>query len=226
MKSKRRRRYQRLRTSNKNYIYVLVAAVAVIIAGTAGATLAYLSHQSGLTNQFQIAEVSTEIKETFDGGNTKTDVSVQNTGDVPAYIRAAVIIGWEDAEGNPLIDENAPKVDEDYTMTMNLENSLSTDGEWVLANDGYYYYTMPVAGQDETAILINKCEDIKFKDHKAAGKYLVVDIAAQSIQAEPAAAVLDAWGNGSSGPVTDVDETTGGLTITKDSSNQQAGGGA
>ena len=224
MKSKRRRRYQRLRTLNKNYIYVLVAAVAVIIAGTAGATLAYLSHQSGLTNQFQIAEVSTEIKETFDG-ETKNDVKVENTGDVPAYIRAAVIIGWEDAAGNPLIDEEAPKENTDYTIEMNL-NSSSAEGKWVLANDGYYYYTMPVAGGGETENLINQCKDINLQAHKQAGKYLVVDIAAQSIQAEPAAAVLAAWGNGSSGPVTDVNETTGKLTITADSSNQKAGGGA
>ena len=221
MKSKRRRRYQRLRTRNKNYIYVLVAAVAVIIAGTAGATLAYLSHQSGLTNQFQIAEVSTGIEEMFDGGNTKTDVSVQNTGDVPAYIRAAVIIGWEDAAGNPLIDEEAPKVNEDYTMTMN-RNSSSAEGKWVLASDGYYYYTMPVEGGEKTENLINQCIDIKFEDHKADGKYLVVDIAAQSIQAEPDAAVLDAWG-GEKGPVKFVAES-GELTITADSSNQQAGG--
>lgn len=224
MKSKRRRRYQRLRTSNKNYIYVLVAAVAVIIAGTAGATLAYLSHQSGLTNQFQIAKVSTGIDEEFNG-TTKSNVKVENTGDVPAYIRAAVIIGWEDAEGNPLIDEEAPKEDTDYTIEMNL-NSSSAEGEWVLASDGYYYYTMPVEGKDATDILIKECIDKKLDDHKKAGKHLVVDIAAQSIQAEPAAAILDAWGTGSSGPVTDVDETTGGLTITKDSSNQQAGGGA
>ena len=223
MKSKRRRRYQRLRTRNKNYIYVLVAAVAVIIAGTAGATLAYLSHQSGLTNQFQIAEVSTEIDEDFIGGDTKSNVSVKNTGDVPAYIRAAVIIGWEDAEGNPLIDEEAPKVGEDYTMTMNLENSSSTEGEWVLASDGYYYYTMPVAGKDATDILIKKCIDKKLDDHKRAGKYLVVDIAAQSIQAEPAAAVLDAWG-GEKGSVKSVAES-GELEITADSSNQHAGGG-
>lgn len=221
MKSKRRRRYQRLRTRNKNYIYVLVAAVAVIIAGTAGATLAYLSHQSGLTNQFQIAEVSTKIEEDFAGGDTKKDVSVKNTGDVPAYIRAAVIIGWEDAEGSPLIDEEAPKEDTDYTIDMNL-NSSSDEGEWVLASDGYYYYTMPVAGKAATDILIKECKEQKLDVHKADGKYLVVDIAAQSIQAEPAAAVLDAWRTGSSGPVTDVDETTGGLTITK----QQAGGGA
>lgn len=216
MKSKRRRRYQKLRTRNKNYIYVLVAAVAVIIAGTAGATLAYLSHQSGLTNQFQIAEVSTKIEETFDGVNTKTDVSVQNTGDVPAYIRAAVIIRWEDAEGNPLIDEEAPKEYIDYTIDMNL-NSLSDEGEWVLASDGYYYYTMPVKGGEKTDILIDECKAI----YKSPDKYLVVDIAAQSIQAEPAAAVLDAWGTESSGPVTNVDETTSGLIITK----QQAGGG-
>ena len=223
MKSKRRRRYQKLRTRNKNYIYVLVAAVAVIIAGTAGATLAYLSHQSGLTNQFQIAEVSTGIDEDFTG-TTKSNVKVENTGDVPAYIRAAVIIGWEDAAGNPLIDEEAPKEGKDYTISMNL-NSSSAEGEWVLASDGYYYYTMPVKGQDETAILINKCEDNKLEAHEQAGKYLVVDIAAQSIQTEPAAAVLDAWG-GEKGPVEAVNETTGKLTITADSSNQQVGGGA
>lgn len=222
MKSNRRRRYQKLRTRNKNYIYVLVAVVAVIIAGTAGATLAYLSHQSGLTNQFQIAKVSTEIIETFEN-DVKSDVSVKNTGDVPAYIRASIIIGWQDEKGNPVF--GTPETGKDYEIQLNQEFASDTDGgKWVLANDGYYYYTMPVAGQDETAILINKCEDIKFGDHKAAGKYLVVDIAAQSIQAEPDAAVLDAWG-GEKGPVKFVAES-GELTITADSSNQQAGGGA
>lgn len=222
MKSNRRRRYQKLRTRNKNYIYVLVAAVAVIIAGTAGATLAYLSHQSGLTNQFQIAKVSTEIIETFKN-DVKSDVSVKNTGDVPAYIRASIIIGWQDEKGNPVF--GTPEAENDYKMELNLQSASDTDdGEWVLANDGYYYYTMPVAGDKPTDILIKTCKDLKVDTHKSEGKYLVVDIAAQSIQADPAAAVLDAWGAEVGGPVQSVDENTDELKINTDIGSQ--GGGA
>lgn len=222
MKSNRRRRYQKLRTRNKNYIYVLVAAVAVIIAGTAGATLAYMSHQSGLTNQFQIAKVSTEIIETFEN-DVKSDVSVKNTGDVPAYIRASIIIGWQDEKGNPVF--GIPEAGNDYEMELNLQSASDTDGgEWVLANDGYYYYTMPVAGDEETDILIESCEDKQLDAHKSEGKYLVVDIAAQSIQADPAAAVLDAWGTEGGGPVQSVDENTDELEINTDIGSQ--GGGA
>lgn len=215
MKSDRRRRYHRGRNRKKNHIGILIAAVAVIIAGTAGATLAYLSHQSGLTNQFQIAKVSTEIKETFDGGDTKENVSVKNTGDVPAYIRAAVIIGWQDEEGNALIDEAAPEVNKDYTIDLNLETG--SDGQWIQGSDGYYYYTSPVEGGQATEKLIDKCVDKHGKD----GKYLVVDIAAQSIQATPAAAVKEAWGP-DKGAVTGVVTDDGILEIQE----AQAGGGA
>ena len=218
MKSDRRRRYHRGRNRKKNHIGILIAAVAVIIAGTAGATLAYLSHQSGLTNQFQIAEVSTTVNEEFDG-ETKSDVKIKNTGDVPAYIRAAVIIGWQDEEGNALIDEAAPEVNKDYTIAWNL-NGTGSNGQWIKGSDGYYYYTSPVDGNAETDILIQECKDIKLGEHKNAGKYLVVDIAAQSIQATPAAAVKEAWGP-DKGAVTDVTDD-GTLEIQE----AQAGGGA
>ena len=226
MKSARRRGCRR-RHQNKNYIYVLVAAATVIMIGAAGATLAYLSRQSGLVNQFALGEVRAEVEETFDSGNAlKESVSVRNTGTVPAYIRASINVYWQDAEGNILWGTPVMKTEEgtdgDYAMTLNLDTKGADGGEWVLGQDGFYYYTKPVAATDTsdpdanlTEILIERCQELNIEAHKQEGKFLVVDIAAQALQAEPDDAVLDAWTT-----VTSVSED-GSLTV----STAASGGG-
>lgn len=214
MRSGRSRRYRR-RHQKKNYIYILIAAVAVIMIGAAGATLAWLSHQSGLTNQFELGEVSAKVDETFNG-STKSDVKVTNTGSVPAYIRASIEIYWQDENGDTLWGE--PKEGMDYSIQMNLPSSETDGGQWLLGADGFYYYTKPVEPDQATAILIKECKELGADSHEQDGKSLVVDIAAQSIQAQPEDAVLDAWET-----VTEVGDG-GVLTITEGNQNAEGGG--
>lgn len=209
MRSGRSRRYRR-RHQKKNYIYILIAAVAVIMIGAAGATLAWLSHQSGLTNQFKLGEVSAKVDETFNG-STKSDVKVTNTGSVPAYIRASIEIYWQDENGDTLWGE--PEVGTDYSIQMNLPSSGTDGGQWLLGADGFYYYTKPVEPDQATAILIKECKELG-----ADSKSLVVDIAAQSIQAQPEDAVLDAWET-----VTAVGD--GGVLTIPEGNQNAAGGG-
>lgn len=195
---------RRQKKRNNNYIVILIVAVAAFIGGTAGITLAFLTSRSEVSNQFTKGEVSAQVNETFQN-DLKEDVSVENTGTVPAYIRAVVRVNWQDGAGNILWGK--PEESTDYTMTLNLASAGNAG--WVLGLDGYYYYTEPVDAGQSTGVLIDICQEENINLHQQEGKFLVVDISAQSIQAEPSDAVLEAWASAVAG----VDEDTGALQM-------------
>ena len=75
----------------------IAAAVVVVLAVP---TLAFLlSRTDPVVNSFQPSKVTCEINETFENG-VKTDVSVKNTGNTTAYIRASIVVSWVDESGN------------------------------------------------------------------------------------------------------------------------------
>ncbi|MBQ6185340.1 MAG: hypothetical protein IJK48_05680 [Bacteroidales bacterium] len=98
---------------------------------------------------------------TFDAvsynGSTKQNVAITNTGNTDVFIRAAIVGQWLDESGNPVFGFT------DYTKGTILvaswyqdqfgENAEHKQGQftglpgtnWVEGNDGYYYYTEPVA---------------------------------------------------------------------------------
>lgn len=158
---------------------ILLAAVIVLLAGAVGGTWAFLVAQSEpVQNNFTYAHVRCTIDEKFDG-TTKSDVKIQNTGDIPAYIRARIVVTWKDASGNV---SAVPVKDSDYTMAMGTG--------WTKGTDGYWYCNTAVAAGGETPVLITKCE----KKGTAPKDYdLSVEILADAIQSEPASAVTDAW---------------------------------
>ena len=160
---------------------ILLAAVIVLLAGAVGGTWAFLVAQSEpVQNNFTYAHVSCTINEEFDG-TTKSNVKIQNTGDIPAYIRARIVVTWKDASGNV---SAVPVKDSDYTMTMGTG--------WTKGTDGYWYCNTAVDAGGETPVLITKCE----KKGNAPKDYnLSVEILAAAIQSEPASAVTEAWGN-------------------------------
>lgn len=161
---------------------ILLAAVIVLLAGAVGGTWAFLVAQSEpVQNNFTYAHVSCKIDETFDG-TTKSDVKIQNTGDIPAYIRARIVVTWKDASGNV---SAVPVKDTDYTIAFN-EN----EKDWTQQGD-YWYCNTAVDAGGETPVLITKCE----KKGNAPKDYdLSVEILADAIQSEPASAVTEAWG--------------------------------
>lgn len=160
---------------------ILLAAVIVLLAGAVGGTWAFLVAQSEpVQNNFTYAHVRCTIKENFDG-TTKSDVQIKNTGDIPAYIRARIVVTWKDARGNV---SAVPVKDSDYTMTMGTG--------WTKGTNDYWYYKTAVDAGEETPVLITKCE----KKGNAPKDYdLSVEILADAIQSEPASAVTEAWGN-------------------------------
>lgn len=160
---------------------LLLAAALVVCCGIGG-TLAWLSAATEpVVNTFTPAQVTTEIQETVENG-VKQNVSVKNTGDVDAYIRAKIVVNWADVEGN--LSAAVPVKDTDYTMTLDATN-------WVEI-DGYYYYKNTVAPRDLTGILIESCKPIE--NRAPDGYALQVTILADGIQSDPVQAIRDAWG--------------------------------
>lgn len=171
------------RRSPKKLI-LTVLAVILIIAAAVNTTLAVLSERSGnVTNGFTAAKVDIAIEETFTQGDTvKKDVYIQNNSSTGAYIRAAISVTWQNADGE--VYGAVPVLGKDYTL------SRSSTG-WKDGGDGYYYYVSPVAAGKMTDNLIDECRST---GTAPTGYVLHVEIAAQGIQASPKDAVEGAWG--------------------------------
>lgn len=159
-----------MKLNRKKGILLLAAAMLILVCGV-GSTLAYLATQTGqVQNTFEPAYVTSEVNETFDN-LVKSNVTIKNTGNVSAYIRAAIVVTWKDAAGNTM--PQAPGTD-DYTL------SINTDG-WEKDNDGYYYCKQPVASNTESAVLITECKPTKSYDD---GRTLCVEVIGSAIQSE------------------------------------------
>lgn len=162
---------------------LLLTALVLIFGALVGSTVAFLfTNTDPLTNTFAPANVTTEITEDFKD-NVKDNVQVKNTGDIPAYIRAAVVVTWQNDKGE--VHPTTPVEGTDYTVTWTMDG-------WKKHTDGYYYYTSAVAAKASTGILLTECKPVEAKTPD--GYHLVVEILASAIQSEPASAVTDAWG--------------------------------
>lgn len=160
---------------------ILLAAVIVLLAGAVGGTWAFLVAQSEpVQNNFTYAHVSCTIDEKFENG-VKSDVQIQNTGDISAYIRARIVVTWKDASGNV---SAVPVENTDYTITFN-------ETDWTQQGD-YWYCKTAVNPNGFTPELITECK--KTDNANVPDDYdLSVEILADAIQSEPASAVTEAW---------------------------------
>lgn len=164
--------------------YIIGVAIVLCLSIGAYMTISYLTSDSSLENTFTIASVKPDVNETFNN-NIKTDVSIENTGDIPVYIRAKIMIYYQDADGKILGD--IPEEDLDYS----IEYPTDLNTYWIQADDGFYYYKS-IVGIDEngkTTNLIDKCTELD----PDSNKHLVVDIITEAIQANPQDAAEDAW---------------------------------
>ncbi|MBR2490694.1 MAG: hypothetical protein IKB65_04345 [Ruminiclostridium sp.] len=159
-----------------------VVSVALLLCAAVGGTLAWMTAQTpAVTNTFEAAEVEVTIGEDFTSEG-KSNIKLTNSGDIPAYLRAAIIMNWE-KDGKVVYDSTCPLPD----LT-----ALALGAEWKMIN-GYYYYTSEVASGDTTssAIFTNTIAE---PDSKPEGAHLQVTILAEGIQAMPENAIQEAWG--------------------------------
>ena len=165
---------------------VALVAILVLLCCAVAGTVAYLvTSTDPVTNTFTPARVTTEVEETFNG-TTKSNVRIQNTGNIDAYIRAAVIVNWADENGN-VYGGATPVAGTDYILRL----KTGENDNWFQGSDGYYYYTNPVAPEAFTTAMFEPitqqqdCADTNYK--------LQVTILADGIQSVPADAVQQAW---------------------------------
>lgn len=170
----------------------LLLSLMLIFTMAVVGTIAYLSTSSDpVTNTFVSSTVTTSVDETIDK-DVKRNVSIVNTGDIDAYIRAKVIITWQDEAGN--IYGQPPVQGTDYEIVYNLSNN-----GWVESSDGFYYWTEPVKPTEKTGILITSCKQTEVKEVGNTTYYLNVEIVGSGIQSQPTSVVTDVWSSGVSG---------------------------
>ncbi len=176
--------------------FLILASLALVVLLSVGGTMAFLVAETPeVKNTFTPAKVSNEVKEDIDD-NVKNNVRVENTGDIPAYIRAKVVVSWvqldQDGKVVGVYGGAVPEEGSDYTIT------YATGTDWVKGADGFYYYTKAVTPKASTDILFTDCK-VAENAVIPEGYKLSVEILAQSIQADGVdskgiAAVTDAWG--------------------------------
>lgn len=164
---------------------LLVALVLLLCAVVCGTIMFLIDASDDVENVFKPTQVTSSVTEDI-SGNTKKDVMIQNTGNIDAYIRAAIVVTWQDEDG--AIYPKKPVLGVDYYMELDL-----TKG-WKLSKDGFYYYDEAVAPNDMTEILIKEC--YPFNDRTPEGYSLDVEILGSAIQSVPTNAVTSSWNSG------------------------------
>lgn len=179
----------------KSLILLLIVAVAIVSALLIPAAVALMLRKSpNFNNSFIPAQVSCAVDETF-VGNKKTSVKVDNTSNIPVYIRLRVVTYWQDSKGN-VVARTSPvnEFGEDWKYD---------DTNWLYdANEQTFYCKKPVGVGGETAELL-KLQDT-FQGIQLTPKtetyngvdfvyYPVMEFVAEAIQSQPGKAVTESW---------------------------------
>lgn len=163
-----------------NRTAVLLIAIILLISTAVGSTVAFLATKTEpVENSFEYANVSCEVTQHRDTDGSSI-VQVKNTGTISAYIRAAVVANWIDADGNI-----AASVPEGYSYDLTCSS-----GSWAQGKDGFFYYLLPVAPGALTEGSVLTCTVACPEDPEYT---LSVEVLAEAIQSTPASAVNEAW---------------------------------
>lgn len=140
-------------------VFSVLLSIALLLTLAVGGTLAYIVTKSAMAqNQFVAGYVTSSVND---------NETVTNTGNVDAFIRAAVVVNWMDNDGNVY------GIKPSYTVAIN--------SGWAKIGD-FYYYTSAVASGGTTA---TAPVTITVADNAPSNAYsLSVEIVAEAIQAD------------------------------------------
>ena len=184
----------------KNRRLPMLMIALVLLMTLVPLTISYMLRRSPtMVNQFDPANVSCKVEETFDKvKREKTSIAVKNTSNIDAYIRLKIITYWEDSKGTVVARASKP-----------INFALGAD--WIADPNelNMYYYALPVKPGESTGELLGTVDgkkekivlDVVTKDvtDQASGVtitytyYQVVEIMAEAIQSVPDKAVEDSW---------------------------------
>ena len=161
----------------KKWLPILLIAILLVTVVTASVIAKYIKNTDAVKNTFKpAASVTPEIIEEFEEHDNTLKKNVHfkvGTTEYPVYVRATIVITWQNKDGIVYFSE--PNKDGDYTIDLNLT-------DWVYnEDDGFYYYTKYVESGKETTNLINECKQINAAP--VEGYTLSVEIIVQTVQA-------------------------------------------
>ena len=145
----------------KNKAFSLLLSIALLLTLAVGGTLAYIATKSAMvTNQFVPGNVTCTV-------NPDGTVSNDDSSNVDAYIRAAVVVNWMDKDGNV------------YGIKPNY--SVSVNAGWTKIGDFYYYTTEVAPDGATTTAPVN----VSVSGNPPSTAYtLSIEIVAEAIQAD------------------------------------------
>ena len=178
-----------MKNNKRKYTLLLVCLLLAVIVAVGG-TIAYIFTSSDpVVNTFTPVEIDNEIHENL-VENVKSDVQIKNTGSIDAYIRAKVIVTWQNAAGEVYTKKPVSNLENpaDYNYTIEYGTN------WTKIPDGaeYWYYKSSVAPGEFTTELITSATPAE--SAPADGYTLHIEILSQAIQSEPVDAIKAAWG--------------------------------
>lgn len=166
--------------------FLIAFCVCILACAAVSGSLAWLISAPGpVVNEFIPGEVTIQVDETFDG-STKSDVSIENIGNVPAYIRVALVPAWVDDKGNIAAKPASLKLDCDITWG---EDGNGYEADWFIGSDGFYYCKTVIEPDGSTPILIKSCT-VNGGEHEYDFELQVIASAVQSL---PTSTVETVW---------------------------------
>ena len=176
---------------NKDKKKLSALAVCLLLTAmlTIGGTLAYLyTSTEPVINTFQPVTPGIDIPEELTE-NVKKNATVRNTGTVDSYLRAKIIVTWQNSTGDVY-----------YVQPTKDDYSITIGANWKLVGDYYYYKDVAAPGRPSNA----RPEDCLIVEAKplnpapADGYTLHIEILGQAVQATPETAIQESWGINSS----------------------------
>ena len=159
----------------KHSLFVLLVVLCVLSCGVTSWVYAkYVVDSSNDADMNIIAEGDLHITVTDSGNGTYT-VTNASDSNIPAYVRFAVVVNWQDSEGN--LWATAPQEGTHYTVTA---EGCSKVGE-------YYYYNGIRYPKETIVVTVSQTGTL-------SGYTLCVQILAEGIQIVPDTAAKNAWG--------------------------------
>lgn len=167
--------------------FLIAFCVCILACAAVSGSLAWLiSTPEPVVNEFTPGEVTIQVDEKFDDEHTtKQNVSIKNTGNVPAYIRVALVPAWVDDEGNIAAK---PASLNDCNIAWGKDGN-GYEADWFIGSDGFYYCKTFINPGDSTPILIKSCT-VKGEEHEYDFELQVI---ASAIQSLPTSTVKTVW---------------------------------
>lgn len=174
----------------------VISVLALCFAIAAGSTLAYFTDSKTAHNVITSGGVGITVVETtknpdgtevefpkdgitgvMPGAAVSKIVSVKNTGESEAWIRVKVDTTMTNAKNEQL--PSSIKLTDDTSVDL---VSFTVDEENWTYQDGYYYYTDPVAAGDSTAVLFSEVNFAPEMPNAYQNSTTIINVSAQAVQ--------------------------------------------